>query len=644
MKFLILIIISALTGFQVLNSQPSLTTKSKRAAKLYTEAMENYNLRHYEIAVSKLRSALREDNKFVEAWLSMAEIYMDMSEDLEAIEAYKKAVRLDPDFFPGAYLNLGELEFLNGRYAEGKEDYSKYLTFSSISEKGRRTALAGIANCDFSMWAVSHPVPFDPKNMGRSINNELDQYWPSISVDEQKFVFTLLKPKNPENSAVFGNRQEDFYISTYGRNGWEIAEDAGAPLNTSDNEGAQTLSADGREMYFTACNRKGGHGLCDIYYSNWNGKTWSAPRNIGPPVNTRYKETQPSLSPDGRILYFASNKPGGKGGLDLWQSTRNEDGSWSEPENMGDSINTEGEEQSPFIHPDNVSFYFSSTGLPGLGRFDLFLSRKQPDGKWSKPKNLGYPLNTNFNEEGLVVNAKGNTAYYSSTREGGYGGRDIYQFELYREARPNPVSYMKGTVYDSETRRALRAKFELVDLRTTGIVMQSYSSASDGTFLISIPSGKDYALNATTPGYLFFSENFTLADADYTRPYLMDVPMNPIKPGEKTILRNIFFDTDQYTLKPESRVELDRLLKMLTENPTLKIQIGGHTDNIGTPEHNQTLSENRARTVVKYLTENGIPGERLSFAGYGEDKPITTNETEEGRAQNRRTEFMIVEK
>jgi outer membrane protein OmpA-like peptidoglycan-associated protein len=203
---------------------------------------------------------------------------------------------------------------------------------------------------------------------------------------------------------------------------------------------------------------------------------------------------------------------------------------------------------------------------------------------------------------------------------------------------------MKGTVYDSETKLPLRAKFELVDLKTSGIVMQSYSNASDGTFLISIPSGKDYALNANTAGYLFFSENFTLADAEYARPFLMDVPMSPIKPGEKTILRNIFFDTDQYTLKAESRVELNRLLKLLKDNPTMKIQISGHTDNVGTPEHNQTLSENRARTVVNYLTENGIPQERLTFKGYGEEKPITTNDTAEGRAQNRRTEFMIIEK
>ncbi|HEX3009321.1 MAG TPA: OmpA family protein, partial [Bacteroidales bacterium] len=627
---------------QQLYSQPTLSTKSKKAQKLYEEGMKNYNLRYYDLAIDKFKDAVKEDAKFIEAWLATAEIYMDTREEAKAIETYKKCIEINPDFFPGVYLNVAELEFLNGKYDDAKQHYNKFLTYSSISEKSKKLALSGISNCNFSINAVNHPVPFNPINMGSAINNEYDQYWPSISVDERTFVFTLLLPKNPNDEKIFGNRQEDFYVSTLGSNGWEQSKNAGAPLNTFDNEGAQTLSADGKEMYFTACNRRDGLGLCDIYYSYWNGKTWAIPLNIGAPVNSRFKETQPSLSPDGRTLYFASNRPEGKGGLDLWQSTLQEDGSWSEPVNLGDSINTPGEEQSPFIHPDNVSLYFSSTGLPGLGRFDLFLSRKKQDGTWSTPKNLGYPLNTSSSEEGLIVNAKGNTAFYSSTREGGFGGRDIYQFELYKEAQPIPVSYMKGTVFDADTRNPLQAKFELIDLKSANTVMQSFSNPSDGTFLISIPSGTDYALNVNHPGYLFYSENFNLTFSDKMEPYLIDVPLSPIKPGVKSILKNIFFDTDQYSLKPESKVELERLLKLLKDNPTLKVEISGHTDNAGSPEYNKTLSENRAKAVVTYLTENGITKERLTAKGYGELKPVTGNDTEEGRAQNRRTEFMII--
>ncbi|NJK97653.1 MAG: OmpA family protein [Bacteroidales bacterium] len=255
---------------------------------------------------------------------------------------------------------------------------------------------------------------------------------------------------------------------------------------------------------------------------------------------------------------------------------------------------------------------------------------------------MGYPINTHFNEEGLIVNAKGNMAYYSSTREGGFGGRDIYEFELYNEVRPKPVSYMKGIVYDAETKRPLKAKFELIDLHTAATVMQSYSQSSDGTFIISIPSGRDYALNANAPGYLFFSENFTLTHSDFVEPYLIDVPMKPIRSGEKSIMRNIFFDTDKFTLKPESAVELEHLLKLLKDNPKVKIQISGHTDNVGTPEHNRILSENRAKAVVDFLTRNGIEIDRLSAKGFGETQPVAKNDTDEGRAQNRRTEFQIL--
>jgi len=625
-----------------INSQTKLSTESKKAVKLYEDAIKNYNLHNYDLAVDQLKGALKEDKKFIEAWLTIAEVYMDKREDDAAIDAYKESIEINPDFFPGVYINLGELEFLNARYNEAKVHYEKFLIYPNISSKNRKLAEAGVKNCEFSIDAVNHPVPFNPKNLGSNINNYLDQYWPSISIDEQTFVFTLLMPKDPGNEVVFGNRQEDFFISNYGENGWEPAQNIGSPLNTFDNEGAQSLSADGKEMYFTACNRKGGYGLCDIFYSRWDGQMWTEPINIGSPVNTRYKETQPSLAPDGRTLYFSSNRPGGIGGLDLWQSTLLDDGSWGEPLNLGDSINTAGEEQSPFIHPDNSTLYFSSTGLTGLGRFDLFLTRKKSNGTWDKPKNLGYPINTNFNEEGLVVNAKGNTAYYSSTREGGFGGRDIYKFELYKEVQPNPVSYMKGTVYDFETKKPLRAKFELIDLESANLTMQSYSHPIDGSFLISIPSGKDYALNANTPGYLFFSENFTLTHADYSKPYLIDVPMKPIKPGEKSILRNIFFDTDKYTLKAESKIELDRLLKLIQDNPSVKVQISGHTDNSGTPEHNLLLSENRAKAVINYLTEKGIEKTRLESKGFGESQPIADNHNEEGRAQNRRTEFMII--
>ena len=306
-------------------------------------------------------------------------------------------------------------------------------------------------------------MPFNPINMGININTENDEYWPSLSADEQTLVFTRLLPINNNNPDLVRNRQEDLYYSIFENGKMDSCKTSRSSYKYSGNEGAQTISADGKFMVFTGCNREDGYGSCDLYFSKREGDTWSNPRNIGKPINTQYKETQPSLSADGKTLYFASNRPSGKGGLDIWKSSINSNGIWSEPVNLGDSINTPYDEQSPFIHTDNNTLYFSSNGWPGLGNFDLFVSHKKDENDWTTPKNLGYPINTHFSEEGLIVNAKGNMAYYSSNREG-EGGRDLFSFELYKEARPDVVSYMKGSVYDAESKLPLRARFELIDL------------------------------------------------------------------------------------------------------------------------------------------------------------------------------------
>jgi len=331
-------------------------------------------------------------------------------------------------------------------------------------------------------------------------------------------------------------------------------------------------------MVFTGCMRDDGHGLCDLYYSENRNGVWTIPRNMGAPVNSKYSEKQPALSSDGRILYFSSDRPGGLGKYDLWKSERNENGKWGKPVNMGDSINSTGFDQSPFIHPDNKTMYFSSTGWPGMGGYDIYLSRKVSDTSWSEPVNLGFPINTHHNEQGLIVNSRANLAYFSSNRLEGKG-QDIFSFELYEEARPNRVSYMKGKVYDSETRRVLGAQFDLIDLETAKTVISSNSDAGTGEFLVVIPVDADYALNVSRPSYLFHSENFSF-DKVYSsdRPFYMDIALKPIKAGERITLRNVFYKTDSFTLDPYSRVELDKVFGLLETNPTLTIEIGGHTN------------------------------------------------------------------
>jgi outer membrane protein OmpA-like peptidoglycan-associated protein len=641
MKLLVGIISILLFFGAPMDAQKNLSTKQKKAEKLYRDALVKLNGYDPENAAILLNEAIETDKNFVEAYFLLGEIYTDLRQDSLAIVVLKKGVSIDPEVFPPSLANLARLEWNNGFYDDALMHIKRYLLFSNLHPNSRLAAEYLLRSCEFAIKAVRNPVPFNPQNMGPSINNKYDQYWPSLSADEKTLITTVSVPLNSDNPQVFNNRQEDFYISTFTDGKWTQAKALPPPLNTSKNEGAQSVSADGTIMVFTGCNRKDGMGLCDLYISKKIGDQWSVPKNMGEPVNTIYKETQPSISPDGKTIYFSSNRKGGKGGLDLWKTSLTDTGTWSMPVNLGDSINTVFDEQSPFIHNDNKTMYFSSNGWPGLGNFDLFVSRRTSDSTWTVPMNLGYPINTHFIEEGLMVNAKGNTAYYSSTREGGYGGRDIYTFDLYKKAQPTPVSYMKGTVFDSETHSPLKARFELIDLKTASSIMDAYSN-DDGTFLVCIPTGNSYALNVNKKGYLFYSDNFTLDKGDYLAPFLKDIPLEPFKAGNKVILKNIFFDYDSYKLKEESKVELIKLFMLLNENKQLKIEISGHTDNTGLKDYNLKLSENRAQSVAKFLIEKGIKDSRISWKGYGDSQPIAPNNADEGRAINRRTEFKIV--
>jgi len=457
-------------------------------------------------------------------------------------------------------------------------------------------------------------------------------------------IFTVLDPIDPGKPIGFGNRQEDFYVSTRNENGsWGKRRNLGPPVNTMDNEGAQSLSADGRFMFFTACNRPDGKGMCDIYFSKHSGGKWSRPVNSGSAVNTTFSEKHPSVSADGRILYFASDRPGGKGGMDIYVSRKYETGEWSIPVNLGDSINTAGNEQSPFIHPDGKTLYFSSEGHMNLGQGDIFMSVIKNDSSWSTPVNLGYPINTHNNELGLIVNSSGDIAYYASDRHFG-NDLDIYKFVLHPEVRPDPVSYMKGRVFDSLTYKGLESNFQLIDLASGELIIKSMSCLEEGNFLVPLPSGKNYALNVSKNGYLFYSDHFSFEGIyERSNPYLKDIPLQPVRPGNKVVLNNIFFEFDKSDLKPESEIELHKILEFLQHNSLLKVQINGHTDNIGTEEYNAALSERRALAVVNWLLNHGIEKSRLQYKGYGLSLPVASNETDEGRALNRRTELQIIE-
>jgi outer membrane protein OmpA-like peptidoglycan-associated protein/Tol biopolymer transport system component len=600
-------------------------------------------MRDYNNVLKVLDEALLEDKNFTEAWLLKADAYEVLKQFDKVADACTNALKVGGDKYPIAYFFCAQAFIRIGKYNEALEMANSFQAKNIASPKQTTEINKIILNCKFAIEAIKKPVLFTPENLGTKVNSKYDDYWPSLSADEEMLVFTRLLPKNYNRTEVFNNRQEDIYCSTLKNESWEEAKSIGNSINTPYNEGSESITSDGLKMYFTACNRPDSKGKCDIYFAEKTNEGWSEPRNVGEPINSGFNEKQPCLSADGRTMYFVSNRTGSMGEMDIWVSTQDENDHWTEPVNLGDSINTNEDEQSPFIHQDNQTLYFSSRGRVGMGGYDIFLCRKKNMKQFGSPINLGYPINTYADETGLVVNAKGDKAYFTSDRKVD-NGKDIFEFELYNDARPILVSYMKGKVFDAETKKPLDAMFELIDLKSKITVNKSAASKFNGEFLVCLPTNCDYALNVSKAGYLFYSENFTFSGInEKTRPLVKNIAMLPIKPGNVVVLNNIFFETASYALKEESNIELTKLLQFMQNNKNIKVEIRGHTDNTGDTKFNLKLSENRAKKVAQYLIEKGIPAERILYKGYGETKPVGDNTTEEGRARNRRTEFAIAQ-
>lgn len=649
LKLTIILSFFAFQAFAQGNYTTAKNVKGKMARQ-WENAMEYNRAEDFDRALKALGDLLKEDPSFIDAHLLRAAILYDRRELPAAEAGFEQALAIDPEYDEIVYYQLALTEMRQKKYEEAAGHFEAFLKREPRSESLRARATAYLADARFAAETLANPVPYEPRRLSDNINTPNAEYLPSLTADEQYLVYTAV---------VQG--QEDFYISEKIDGVWQ----RGQPLeevNTFQNEGAQSISADGRLLVFTACNRRAGLGRCDLYFSELQGGRWTKPQNMGQPVNSAAWESLPSLSADGKALYFASDRQGTLGRIDLWVSYRQPDGSWGQPQNLGKNINTPEDDQSPFIHPDGQTLYFMSKGHPGMGGFDLYLSRRQPDGTWGKPQNLGYPINTDANEGAFIVSLDGRTAYFASDRDPATGqphldekGRvttDIYSFELYPEARPQPVTYVKAQVRDAATGDPLAAKVEFFDLASEQ-VYASTVTGDDGVFLVCLPLGRDYALNVSRPQYLFHSENFALAgQTTLENPFLLEVELVSIpasltaaeedKP-KPVVLRNVFFATGSAALLPASRGELDRLAQLLRDNPKIKIQINGHTDNVGSDTDNLTLSENRAKAVYDYLVDKGIPAARLRYKGFGENKPIDTNETEEGRQNNRRTEFEMIQ-
>ncbi|HET6559855.1 MAG TPA: tetratricopeptide repeat protein [Prolixibacteraceae bacterium] len=491
------------------------STNNKKAVKLFEEAKSVAGNGLYARSLQLLHEVLEMDSTFFEAYLLSSDIYQETDSIHLQVKALETAVRVRSTKYPKVFYTLGNAYYASGNYQQAIDTYNKYLEEAGASGTFVIQARQNLEKSSQAIYLVNNPVPFNVKSLGPNINTADDEYWPSLTVDGQMIIFTRLLGSGNFAGPVPDMLQEDFFTSRLIDNVWQQSEPV-ASVNTRDNEGAQSISSDGKLLFFTACGRRDGVGSCDIYFSRNKDGNWSEPRNAGVPVSSGTWESQPSISANGKVLYFVSNRKGGKGGMDIWKCdllgfSEKEFPVWGPPVNLGDSVNTAGNENSPFIHPDNQTLYFASDNWAGLGGYDIFYCRKVNEFAWTKPRNIGYPINSFRDEQGLVVDASGRNAYYSSDRKGSQR-RDIYTFELHPDAQPVPVTYIKGMVTDAATGEPLCASVELVDLQDTTTNSTVESCWEPGQFLVSLPLGREYAFTVAKEGYLFYSENYQLKE------------------------------------------------------------------------------------------------------------------------------------
>ena len=636
------------------------TTKSKKAIKFYHKALTCFNTIDHVSgkadltgAEENIKKALSKDSLFGEAYGLASKISIEKGKIQEAINFKNKMISVSPVVPLIEYYFLSGMQMSIGDYENCLKNAKKYKSSPLADSRYMVNIERMIKNCVFAINAIQNPVDFNPFNLGPGVNTEMPEYFPSVTADDSTLLFTR---RIIDERAPYGGKQEEIFVSKKQSDSWMESSLVSSNINTEFNEGAPTFSTDGQYIIFVGCETgaKGdyeygygrkGYGSCDLFYSQKIGDEWSSPVNLGPPINSRHWETQPSFSSDGKTLYFVrgltyDRQRRNPDDQDIFYSEITPDG-WSKPKRLPKNINTPFREESVQIHPDGKTLYFSSNGHPGMGGLDIFMSRKQVDGSWSNPINLGYPLNTYVDENSLLVSSDGELGYFASNRDGGYGSLDIYSFKLDSNVMPLPITFLKGLTYDEETNKPIPAHFQLTALNTGNVISEINANQGDGSFLITLPQQNDLAFHAEYEGYVLVSKNFTIDQLELTdEGYLLDIPMSKIKPGT-FVLENIFFEVNKFELQPASITELEKVYKMLDLNKDIEVEISGHTDSDGNDQDNMVLSENRAQAVVDWLVEKGISSSRLSFKGYGETKPIVDNSSKENKAKNRRTELTI---
>lgn len=604
---------------------------------LYNRIAGIYRKGEYEVALKKALSLYRLNSHYEKLYPLIIDLYFKLANKDSALLYYKKYEDFNPKS-PESIYSIGNIMYREGYINDAMNNYIQCKNHPSCEASLKEKAIKNYYRSLNAKKYIDNPLKIDLINLGESVNSIYDEYYPLISVDESYIIFTRRVPKYEGAATSSDDTQEDFYISYLKNGSWSKAEPLAGKINTLKNEGAPTITADGNYLVFTACDRPEGKGSCDLYYSVKKDNKWSEAINIRE-INTPFWESQPCISPDGKYLFFASDRIGGFGETDIYVSIRKEDGRWSTPILLDSTINTPEADISPFIHPNGKVLYFSSKGHNSIGGFDIFLSKRIDELTFSKPINLGYPINTTKDDIGFIVSSSGDKAFVVSSRTGGLGLNDIYYFILPDTLKTTKTCFFKLAVYDAETNLPLQANCKVINLEKNIIVYDKYTSTSEITY-IGLPVNEHYGLYISKEGYTFYSEHFFVNEKD-TIPEIKKIYLKKATKGVTFTLPNIFFDTDSFKLKPMSYPELIQLSEYLKKNKQISIEIQGHTDNSGSDLYNKELSEKRAFSVYQFLIEQGVSPNRMSYKGYGSSRPKASNETKEGRALNRRTEIVI---
>lgn len=581
--------------------------------------------------------------------------YLNTINKVRAIPYLEKSYKIKPNINRDILYLLGLAYQLNLQWDKAIGKFEKYkLTLSpELKEVMSGEIEKHIAECGTGKLLMQHPVPVTIENMGSVVNSTFPEFAPFLTADESKMFFTARKDNTTGNEIDENDYQffEDIYVSEKDNGKWGVPTNLGYPVNIYTHDGTGGLSSDGHRLFVYRGDVNGG----DLFESKLIGFEWTEPESLGKQINTKFHESSVGLSGDQKILYFVSDRTDiSYGGSDIFMSHLDKRGKWGQPENLGPIINTPYDEDGIFMAADDKTLFFSSKGHETMGGYDIFWSKfNDSTNTWSKPVNIGYPINTPDDDVFFVISANGKHGYYASVKNDGYGEKDIYMitFEGKEKTNPdiikslvNPLTLFKGRVRDALTLIPLQTSIEIVDNLKGVTISTLQSNSKTGKFMVVLPSGRNYGIYVSAPGYLFHSENFDIPVMKEYQEIEMEILLDKIEVGNKIVLNNIFYDFDKATLRLESTYELKRLVALMNEYPTIKIEIASHTDNIGTNDYNQTLSLARAKSVVDWLTIHGINMGRIAYKVYGETEPTASNETSVGRQLNRRTEFRILSK